>query len=592
MFLGISLILPNLNGDIIRYNSIESTNRSMKSLDEMTTYENYTHTVFIGVATSQTCAPCHTWNQNLHSAYESGIHDFEYAEMIRYDNDGQILNYKADEWASGYVIGSYPTSIFDRDYQRIVGDHPEDLADALDICGNREVANISANMTLNWMGNATFEVNISIQNNEGNQYDGHILAFITEIISRYNTDGGDPYNFGFLDFAFDKNISISSGGEYTDSIVWNGNDHEDAHGDNFGDIAKGNIQVTMIVYKNDEYLDETVKARMTANSPPYSPNNPSPTNHATDVSINATLYWSGGDPDPGDTVTYDVYFGTTNNPPQVVTGQSATTYDPGTMNFSTKYYWKIVSWDNHGGNTTGPIWDFTTGSASNDPPNPPSNPSPEDGETDVSIDTLLGWTCSDPNGDSLVYDVFLEAEDPTPDELVSDDQITTTYDPEYLEYGTLYYWQIIAKDNHSSTTSGPIWSFTIIPPPELEVTITRPINGSFYLRNMRIFPLPRITIVYGPIDISVNATSSIGIRSIELYINEKLVETFTEESFSYRWKPIICSRYKIKVIAYDENGGQAEDEIIVFKWRAHPLLILATILLLLKYSTMNSNSYG
>jgi len=197
------------------------------------------------------------------------------------------------------------------------------------------------------------------------------------------------------------------------------------------------------------------------NNPPYTPSNPSPTNHATDVDINANLYWSGGDPDPGDTVTYDVYFGTSSSPPQVVTGQSGTNFVPGTMSYSTKYYWKIVSWDNHGASTPGPVWDFTTGSEPNDPPNPPSDPIPLDGSTDVSIDTLLSWTCSDPDGDPLVYDVYLEADDSTPDDLVSDDQTSTIYDPEGLDYGTTYYWQIIAKDSHSATNESPIWSFTI-----------------------------------------------------------------------------------------------------------------------------------
>jgi len=164
------------------------------------------------------------------------------------------------------------------------------------------------------------------------------------------------------------------------------------------------------------------------------------------------------------------------------------------MSYSTQYYWKIVSWDNNGASTPGLVWDFTTGSEPNDPPNPPSNPSPEDDAIDVSINTLLGWTCSDPDGDPLVYDVYLEADDPTPDELVSDDQTGTTYDPEDLEFGTLYYWQIIAKDSHSATTPGPIWSFTTVEvTPDLDCSSTlswtdvnpgETVTGSFTVENI------------------------------------------------------------------------------------------------------------
>ena len=88
--------------------------------------------------------------------------------------------------------------------------------------------------------------------------------------------------------------------------------------------------------------------------------NPSPPNHATGVAIDADLSWTGGDPDVGDTVTYDVYFGTSASPPLVSNEQVATTYDPGTLSYNTTYYWKIVATDNHGTSVDGPVWDFTT----------------------------------------------------------------------------------------------------------------------------------------------------------------------------------------------------------------------------------------
>jgi len=96
------------------------------------------------------------------------------------------------------------------------------------------------------------------------------------------------------------------------------------------------------------------------NLPPYEPHDPLPPDGATDVSINTDLSWTGGDQDVGDTVTYDVYFGTTNPPSLVMNNQSTTTYSPGTLTNETTYYWKIVAWDNHGATTQGPVWSFTT----------------------------------------------------------------------------------------------------------------------------------------------------------------------------------------------------------------------------------------
>jgi hypothetical protein len=104
-----------------------------------------------------------------------------------------------------------------------------------------------------------------------------------------------------------------------------------------------------------------VKVYYTVNNPPDPPSNPSPPNDEPNASINADLSWSGGDPDPGDTVTYDVYFGTSSSPPLVSDDQSGTIYHPGTLAYSTKYYWKVMATDNHGATTEGPLWDFTTG---------------------------------------------------------------------------------------------------------------------------------------------------------------------------------------------------------------------------------------
>jgi len=61
-----------------------------------------------------------------------------------------------------------------------------------------------------------------------------------------------------------------------------------------------------------------------------------------------------------DTITYDVYFGTTSPPPKVASNQSETTYDPGTLEYNTTYYWQIVAWNELGESAEGPIWSFTT----------------------------------------------------------------------------------------------------------------------------------------------------------------------------------------------------------------------------------------
>ena len=99
------------------------------------------------------------------------------------------------------------------------------------------------------------------------------------------------------------------------------------------------------------------------NTPPNIPSNPSPTDAAINVLPNTHLSWAGGDLD-ADSVTYDIYFGTTTSPSKVKSNQSNLSYKPGTLQYNTIYYWRIVAWDSHNASVGGPLWHFKTASQS------------------------------------------------------------------------------------------------------------------------------------------------------------------------------------------------------------------------------------
>ncbi|MCX6666362.1 MAG: DUF2341 domain-containing protein [Euryarchaeota archaeon] len=124
----------------------------------------------------------------------------------------------------------------------------------------------------------------------------------------------------------------------------------------------GVYNVNLTVTDNDGAQNTIHKTiNVSTPNPPYTPNTPNPPNTATGVNIDADIFWTGGDPDPDDTVTYDVYFGSTYPPTaKVSSNQTANIYTPGLMSYNTTYYWNVIAWDNHGLSTTGPIWMFTT----------------------------------------------------------------------------------------------------------------------------------------------------------------------------------------------------------------------------------------
>jgi len=209
----------------------------------------------------------------------------------------------------------------------------------------------------------------------------------------------------------------------------------------------------------DIWSFETIEPQ---NNPPYEPINLYPEDGAIDANINTDLSWTGGDPDPGDTVTYDIYFDESPTPTTLIAEDHPTeSFDPGILEYDMIYYWKIISDDGQGHSTEGDIWKFSTEIIANDPPFEPEEPDPDSGIIDVSIDIDIYWTSGDPDpGDTVTYDIYLGTSNPPP--LLETGWESESYDPVTLDHDEKYYWRIVANDDHDQSTDGPIWNFTTI----------------------------------------------------------------------------------------------------------------------------------
>jgi uncharacterized repeat protein (TIGR02543 family) len=216
-----------------------------------------------------------------------------------------------------------------------------------------------------------------------------------------------------------------------------------------GDLG-GNVKTTSITMNGNR----TVTANFAAIPCPTSgtPSDPSPSNGATGQPTSLTLSWSN----TSNTDSYDVYFGTSSNPPYVGNTTSLS-YPQSGLSYSTTYYWKTVARNNCGNFTSGSVWSFTIGSAPCPTPGTPSNPSPSDGATNVSTNPImLSWGAAS-NADS--YDFYFGI---SSDATFVGTTTGTTYPRSYLMPNTTYYWKIVAKNNCGNSTSGPIWSFTTV----------------------------------------------------------------------------------------------------------------------------------
>jgi formylglycine-generating enzyme required for sulfatase activity len=98
-------------------------------------------------------------------------------------------------------------------------------------------------------------------------------------------------------------------------------------------------------------------------------------------------------------------------------------------------------------------------STPNQAPLLPLYPNPANNSTGISTSPTLTWSCSDPDGDAPTYDVYFGKDNP-PATNVSPNQSALSLSRSNLTASTQYFWKVIAKDNHSKSTPGPVWSFT------------------------------------------------------------------------------------------------------------------------------------
>lgn len=90
-------------------------------------------------------------------------------------------------------------------------------------------------------------------------------------------------------------------------------------------------------------------------------------------------------------------------------------------------------------------------------PDPPSNPTPVDGATNIPVNTTLSWTCIHPEDDELVYNIYL-GDNINPPRIITNHP-DVSYSPDPLNYNTTYYWRIEAVDEEGNPTLGTTWQF-------------------------------------------------------------------------------------------------------------------------------------
>ncbi|KYK23693.1 hypothetical protein AYK21_02105 [Thermoplasmatales archaeon SG8-52-2] len=384
----IGIFILSSFGAVAVRNELKLTKFEFNENEQNTEGSKGTHNAFGEYGTATWCGYCKYAHGALKELYSEGYSDFYYVSLV--DDKNTEAAWRIDQ----YNIYGFPTVWWDGGYKVNVGAGSVPAAksaykSSITSSVSRDVEDVDIDLSATWLGNTQISVSVTVDNNEATTYGGYIRVYITDIASSENwrDTAGNLYTFAFLDYAFNESLSISAGGSWSDSMTWNGG----ANG--YSSVTEDNLMIFAVVF-NDEwhqgysyppnqrpfdayYVDESVEYRVGSNRAPNAPSSPNPYDGKTDVDIYSELSWKGEDPDWFDTLTYDIYFGTTNPPPLVQSDAEDTTYNPGILDYETTYYWKIVTNDPLGEYTEGSVWEFTT--ESNQPPSSPEITGPSTG---------------------------------------------------------------------------------------------------------------------------------------------------------------------------------------------------------------------
>ena len=221
--------------------------------------EQFTHTVFAEEFTATWCVYCPSAAENLMLVYEDVPGEPYYDDNFFFVALITDVNDKADDRMGDFPdVTGYPTVIFDGNDEKVSGGQSStaNYEQAIDTTGQRDDTDISLSIEMNHLGEDKLDISISMTWNEDGSFsnptfDGYVRAYIVEKVSRYNNYDGDPYHFGFLDYAFDQTVELEPREQQSLSTIWTGGDHQDKNGNDFSDIEYDNINV-FVAFFNDE----------------------------------------------------------------------------------------------------------------------------------------------------------------------------------------------------------------------------------------------------------------------------------------------------------------------------------------------------
>ena len=290
----------------------------------------------------------------------------------------------------------------------------------------------------------------------GNNQTGQVNSVLSSPIeieiknSAGETVAGVPVFFETTDGSFSSDYIITDAGGVAVNTWTLGNTTGVQNATAYVKDGNGNI-----IQATEINLSATAESTTTVN-PAHTPN---PTNDATDITLNGNLSFTEGANTPTD-ATFKIYFDTNTNPTTVYNLDANTnTLNYANLQEGTQYYWKVETVSNTGSVlATSSIWSFTTLTNTANT-QPVTNPTPNDGATNVTLNGNLSFTAGANTPTDATYRLYFDTNTNPTTQFDLGSQ--TSYSYSNLQENTTYYWYVETVSNTNTVlATSPIWSFT------------------------------------------------------------------------------------------------------------------------------------
>ncbi|NJX15812.1 energy transducer TonB [Tamlana crocina] len=309
-----------------------------------------------------------------------------------------------------------------------------------------------------------------------------------------------------------------------------------------GYLKNGSVLVLLLLLftcsnNNEEQVEENKK--------PLAFNLVSINDQKENIDLLPSFSWQETTDPDGDPVTYDFYLDTNASPTSKLGSDLTETAFEITseLTLNTTYYWKVIAKDDKGNLTESSVFSFLTiTELPNDAPNSFNLLTLTNGLTDAPLTPSFSWEeATDPDGDPVTYDFYLDT-NTNPTSKLGSDLIETAFEiTSELTLNTTYYWKVIAKDDKGNLTESSVFSF---------LTITDDINEEIEVPFSIIDEVP----------IFPGCENEISENDRRSCFNEKL-HAFVDENFNHEIANDLglSGRQRIHVLFIIDTNGDVID---------------------------------